>query len=87
MEESVLAEGFYQWSRRRKRSSKASFTPYHPGALFGPYARGTYSLSLGEQTADPARFVDLTHAWTITLGVRAQLRLAKPAPPPEGVDF
>jgi hypothetical protein len=77
------AEGWLGWSLRRARSRNATFTPYRPGALLGPYARFELGFPVG---APPEpRYLELQRTTTWSVGVRLQLRLAAPAPEPEAL--
>jgi hypothetical protein len=83
IEGSTHLEGWLGWSARSDRSAKAGFTPYYPGVVVGPFTRVAYGFPIGE--APEPRYLTLDHSWTVLVGFRTQLRLNKPAPPPEGV--
>jgi hypothetical protein len=83
IEGSTHLEGWLGWSARSDRSAKASFTPYYPGVVVGPFVRAAYGFPLG--TPPEPRYLTLDHSWTVLVGFRTNLRLAKPAPPPEGI--
>lgn len=82
-EASTQLEVWLGWGSRRKVSANASFTPYHPMFVIGPFARGTVGFPLGPQTADPLRQLEVTHSWTAYLGLRGYLRLKQAGKLPE----
>lgn len=71
-EAALSGEIWAGWSLRRKRAPSASFTPYHPAAMLGPYARFDRTWILA---ADETRYYSLQSTSTLYLGVRGQLRL------------
>lgn len=85
LEGTVGAEAWLGWSVRRARGPHASFTPYHPRVVAGPFVRGQLGIPLTDGT-DPARFLLLEQSTTILVGVRTHLRLAAPAKPPPEVE-
>lgn len=82
-EATTQLELWLAWSTRRQRGKNVSFSPYHPMFLIGPFARASYGFGLGEQTADPARYLVVQGSWTVYVGLRGYLRLQKPAKLPE----
>ncbi len=74
LEGTAGAEFWFGGSLRRKRSPHASFTPYHPAMIVGPYFRFQYEFVLG---ADDPRFKKLDYGVAAIVGVRAQMRLKK----------
>lgn len=85
MEATLAAELWTARSLRRSRGKRASFSPYHPGTLLGPYARGQIGLPLTDQM-DPERGLQLRNSWTAMVGLRFHQRLAEPAPAPPEIE-
>ena len=73
LEATAATELWLGWSIRRKRSLKASFTPYHPGFILGPFVRGQYEWTL---MAEEARLRELDYSLTAIIGFRGQLRMS-----------
>ena len=70
-------------SLRRRQGRQASFTPYHPGVLLGPFVRAQVGFLPSEPAQD--RFLQLVDSITLIAGIRGQLRLRGPGPQlPEG---
>jgi len=83
LEATALVEGWFGGSIRRSRAPHASFTPYHPAFVLGPYFRfqGNFVLAAGEEV----RVRTLQTGLALTVGVRGQIRLKKRADSvPEG---
>lgn len=80
LEATVLGELWSGFSVGRTKGRAATFRPYHPGVLIGPFARFVYGLPAG---GDPARALNLDHSWTAVIGLRTQLRLQKAAAVPK----
>jgi len=72
LEGTVPLELWFGGSLRRKRSPHASFTPYHPSTLIGPYIRCQFEFVLASETS---RFKNLDYGITAIIGVRMQIRL------------
>lgn len=72
LEATVLTEWWMGWSLRFDRSPQASFTPYHPAILIGPYVRGQLGLPL---VGNPSRYLKLDYSGMVIVGVRAHFRL------------
>ncbi len=82
---SVPLELWLAGSLRRARSPHASFTPYQPGMLLGPYLR----LQLEFVTAfEEVKFRTTHRGFAVIAGVRAHIRLKKKfeSLPDEGVN-
>ncbi|MED5370928.1 MAG: hypothetical protein VX899_07950 [Myxococcota bacterium] len=79
MEYTLSAEYWMSWGVRRKTSPQASFTPYHPNFVLGPYLRyqrgGMLSNLTDAAGADGDRYYDLESSNTVLIGVRGQYRL------------
>ena len=68
------AELWLAASLRGERTVAASFTPWHPIVLLGPYARGQIARVVSP--GDSARYAELDRRAEIVLGARAQVRLS-----------
>lgn len=85
LESTLGLEGWKAWSRRRTAGPRASFTPWHPGFLIGPYVRGQLGIPLTDG-ADAGRYLTLQRSATLIFGIRTHLRLAEPAPEPPEIE-
>ena len=74
LEATVGGEFWFGGSVRGKRSPHATFTPYHPAMILGPYFRGQVEFVLG---ADDPKFKKLDYGVAAIVGIRAQMRLKK----------
>ena len=74
LEATLGTEYWLGGSLRRKRSPHASFTPYHPAMVLGPYFRFQFEFVLGP--GDP-KFKQLDYGVAAIVGLRAQIRLKK----------
>ncbi|MFT5586654.1 MAG: hypothetical protein ACI9VR_004253 [Cognaticolwellia sp.] len=87
MEYTLSAEAWMAWSIRRKTSDVASFTPYHPNFVLGPYVRYQRGALLSGVTdaggADSDRYYDLDKSHTVLIGLRGQYRLKGGSTEPE----
>ncbi len=72
-EGNVTGEYWAGWSLRRSETASATFTPYRPGAVLGPYVRGQYGMVI--LAGDEDRYYEMDQRFEVLLGVRAQLRL------------
>ncbi|MFH1467669.1 MAG: hypothetical protein ABIO70_25005 [Pseudomonadota bacterium] len=70
-EGTALAEAWAGRSVRSSQSRYASFTPYNPRMLIGPFVRGEYDMVL-VPAEDRVKGPD--HGYAIMVGVRAQMR-------------
>ncbi len=68
----IYGEGWSGWSMRRKRAKDATYTPYHPAILLGPYVRVMHTRML-MPAAD--RYYTLESATGFYAGVRIHFRL------------
>ncbi len=77
LDATALVEAWFGGSIRRARAPHASFTPYHPAFLLGPFARfqGNFVLAPGEEV----RVRTLQTGVALTVGVRGQIRLKQRA--------
>ncbi len=75
-----LFEGWLGWSIRNPNGKQASFTPYHPAIVVGPYARVQYTFGL-QPNLD--RFYQFNDSVSIVVGLRAQFRLTAQPEMPE----
>ena len=75
------------WSLRSKASALASFTPYHPNFVLGPYLRYQRGALLSGVTdaagEDSDRYYDLDKSHTVLIGLRGQYRLKAGSKEPE----
>ncbi len=71
----VLGELWAGWSIFRPRSPYASFLPYHPSTLVGPFARVQYGMTPWPN--DDLHYLTSVDRWTVVIGARGQLRLGK----------
>ena len=78
----LLGELWAGWSVWRPRSSQASFLPYHPSLLVGPFARGQWGTVLSEPDGYLPSFP--WSRWTVVVGVRGQIRLSQKPDAAEG---
>ena len=76
LEGTVPLELWVAGSLRRKRSPHASFTPYHPATVLGPFIRTQFEFVLAE---DETRFKKLDYGITAIIGIRGQIRIKKKA--------
>ena len=87
MEYTLSAEAWMAWGVRRKTSAQASFTPYHPNFVLGPYVRYQRGALLSGVTdagaADSDRYYDLDKSHTVLIGLRGQYRLKGGSKEPE----
>ena len=87
MEYTLSAEAWMAWGVRRKTSDLASFTPYHPNFVLGPYVRYQRGAMLSGVTdaagADTGRYYDLDKSHTVLIGLRGQYRLKGGSKEPE----
>ncbi len=79
MEYTLSAEAWMGWGVRRKSSTEASFTAYHPNFVLGPYVRYQRGAMLSGVTdaggGDSDRYYDLDKSHTVLIGLRGQYRL------------
>jgi len=61
------------WSLRRKRARNASFTPFHPDLLLGPYVRGSYTPA--PFATGTTRLFSVDNVTALYVGVRFHVRL------------
>jgi hypothetical protein len=71
-EGTAITEAWMGWAVRAARGKQATFTPYHPAVLFGPFVRGQVGLAL---VPNPARYLKLDYTAAVIVGLRAQFRL------------
>jgi hypothetical protein len=71
---SAEGEFWVGWSVRSHRGPNASFTPYHPNIVIGPYIRAGYSFPL---SVNRTRSEKLVESLTTLVGIRAQFRLTQ----------
>ncbi len=83
VEATIVGELWSGFSTGPKRGRRATFRPYHPGILVGPFARVVYGLPAGG--GGPARALRLQDSWTAIVGLRTQLRLQKATKVPKEV--
>lgn len=87
MEYTLSAEAWMAWGVRRRTSAQASFTPYHPNFVLGPYVRYQRGALLSGVTdagaADSDRYYDLDKSHTVLIGLRGQYRLKGGSKEPE----
>ena len=87
MEYTLSAEAWMAWSLRSKASALASFTPYHPNFVLGPYLRYQRGALLSGVTdaagEDSDRYYDLDKSHTVLIGLRGQYRLKAGSKEPE----
>jgi hypothetical protein len=87
LEYTLSTEAWMAWNLRNKGSNWASFTPYHPGLVLGPYVRAQYGGMLSSVTAaagaDSSRYYALDNSWTVLLGLRVQYRIRGKQQEPE----
>ena len=82
LEGSVASELWMGWSLRSSRSKSATFTPYYPNILLGPFVRGQATKVI--MKAEQERYYDLKSSLSVFAGIRLQMRLDGKAPePPE----
>ncbi len=81
-EGNLTSEYWGGWSIRRTQGPTATFTPYRPGGLVGPYLRGQMGVVI--LPGDEDRYYEMDRRYEILFGVRGQLRLTGgPAALPE----
>ena len=71
-EGTAMAEFWLGWSLRGKEGKYASFTPYQPGAIFGPFLRGQLGFPILPDSDD---YLTMHYSAMAILGLRMQLRL------------
>jgi len=76
LEGTVPLELWVAGSLRNKRSPHASFTPYQPATLLGPFIRTQLEFVLA---ADETRFKKLDYGITAIIGIRGQIRVKQKA--------
>lgn len=72
-EGNATTELWSAWSLRRPQSKVATFTPYRPAGLVGPYLRGQLGLVL--IPGDEDRYYEMDRRYEVLFGVRGQMRL------------
>ena len=72
LEADAIAEAWMGWSIRRNSAAIASWTPYRPKMVLGPYVRGLYGFVL--KPSDTIRYQELEERREIVFGIRGQIR-------------
>jgi len=85
LEGTLGIEGWAASSIRGRRGKHASFTPYHPRVLLGPFLRFQLGIPLTDGS-DPLRFLMLDNSKTLFFGLRTHFGLDAAAPPPPEVE-
>ncbi len=68
-------------SVRRARGPRASFSPYQPAAILGPFVRTQLGFRMDPDIDTPTQYLRLVGSATLLVGVRIQLRLTAPGKP------
>jgi hypothetical protein len=77
VESTLTGEWWAGWSIRSRTSKQATFTPYHPSILLGPFVRAQYGFVLvpRESTVELPVPYNMKHRVVGAAGLRLQLRL------------